>query len=163
MNNYVYTIITIADIHFGCNESPEYMYQQLKSQFINKIALIDFQIVAICGDLFDSRFMGNNPAITYAIQFVDDLVQLCRMKNATLLLLAGTQSHDAGQLSLFYHYMYDKSVDVRIVEQMQFEDIKKLKVLCIPELYGIPKETYESFLYESCRYDLCFLHVTYKG
>ena len=163
MNNYVYTIVTIADIHFGCNESPEYMYQQLKTQFINKIALVDFQIVAICGDIFDSRFMGNNPAITYAIQFVDDLVQLCRTKNATLILLAGTQSHDAGQLSLFYHYMYDKSVDVRIIEQIQFEEIKKLKVLCIPELYGIPKETYESFLYDSCRYDLCFLHGTYKG
>ena len=128
INNYVYTIVSIADIHFGCNESPIYMYEQLKLQFTSKISNIDFQILTICGDLFDSRFMGNNPAITYAIQFIDDLVQLCTIKNASLIILAGTLSHDSGQLSLFYHYMNRPDVDVRIVEKIQFENIKNLRV-----------------------------------
>lgn len=163
INNYVYTIVSIADIHFGCNEPPIYMYEQLKLQFINKISNINFQILAICGDLFDSRFMGNNPAITYAIQFIDDLVQLCTIKNASLIILAGTLSHDSGQLSLFYHYMNRPDVDVRIVEKIQFENIKNLKVLCIPELYGVPENEYKKVLYESGRYDLCVLHGTYKG
>lgn len=162
-NNTVYKIISIADIHFGCNENPEYMYNQLKDQFIQRIANLDFQIVAICGDLFDSRMMSNNPAITYAIQFIDELVQLCYLKNATLLIIEGTQSHDSNQLSLFYHYMNDPSIDVRIIDKIQFEMVKGLRILCIPELYGLPEEEYTKVLYESGRYDLCLLHGTYKG
>ena len=163
INDIVCKIVSIADIHFGCNEKPEYMYAQLKEQFINRILNLDFHIVAICGDLFDSRLMSNNPAITYAIAFIDELVQLCAMKNATLLIIAGTQSHDAGQLSLFYHYMNNPSVDVRIIEKIQFEEVKGLRLLCIPELYGLPEEEYIKVLYQSGRYDMCLLHGTYKG
>lgn len=162
-NNKVYKIVSIADIHFGCNENPEYMYNQLKIQFIQRISLIDFDIVAICGDLFHSRLMSNNPAITYALQFIDELVRLCAYKKATLLIISGTQSHDSGQLSLFYHYMGNPNVDVRIIEKIQFEEVKGLKVLCIPELYGVPEEEYKNVLYNSGRYELCFLHGTYKG
>ena len=161
--NRVYTIVSIADIHFGCNESPEYMYEQLQKQFIQRIAIIDFDIVAICGDLFHSRLMSSNPIITYAVQFIDDLVNLCILKGATLLIVAGTQSHDAGQLSLFYHYMRQSLVDVRIIEDIRFENIKGLRVLCIPELYGISEEEYKKVLFDSGRYDLCVLHGTYKG
>ena len=163
MIDNIYKIISISDIHFGCNESPEYMYTQLKEQFINKISYIDFDIVAICGDLFDSKFMATNPAITYAIQFIDDLANLCKTKNACLILLAGTLSHDANQLSLFYHYLYKRICDFRIVENIQFEQVGNLKILCIPELYGIPKEEYEKYLYYSGLYDICFLHGTYKN
>ena len=161
--NEVYKIVSIADIHFGCNEDPYYMYTQLKNQFLDRLINLDFHIMAICGDLFDSRMMSNNPAITYAIQFINDAVQLCMYKNATLVLLAGTQSHDAGQLSLFYHYMNNPNVDVRIIEKIQFEDIKGLRLLCIPELYGVSEEEYINVLYESGRYDVCLLHGTYRG
>ena len=41
INQNLYKIISIADIHFGCNESPEYMYNQLKIQFINKLYNLD--------------------------------------------------------------------------------------------------------------------------
>lgn len=161
--NKVYKIVSIADIHFGCNESPEYMYNQLNRQFIDKILRLDFDIVAICGDLFDSRMMTTNIAVTYALQFIDRLVQLCSSKKATLIIIAGTLGHDAGQLSLFYHYMNDPSVDVRIVEKIQFENVKGLRVLCIPEMTDIPEEEYKQVLYYSGRYDLCLLHGTYKG
>lgn len=160
-NNFVYTIISIADIHFGCNEDPKFMYTQLKEQFINRLSNLDFQILAICGDLFDSRFMSNNIAVTYAIQFIDDLVHFCKHKDATLLILAGTQSHDSNQLSLFYHYT--ANYDVRIIEKMQFEEVCGLRILCIPELYGLPEEEYNKYLFQSGRYDLCILHGTYKG
>lgn len=163
LDQSIYKIVSIADIHFGCNESPEYMYNQLKIQFINRLYKIDFDILSICGDLFDSKFMSNNVAITYALLFIDELVKLCSYKNATLILLAGTLSHDANQLSLFYHYMNNPSVDVRIIEKIQFENIKGLRVLCIPELYGISEEEYNNILYYSKGYDICFLHGTYKN
>lgn len=161
--NKIYKIVSIADIHFGCNENPFYIYTQLKEQFIDKLINLNFDILAICGDLFDSKMMSNNPAITYAIQFINDIVQLCYKNNATLILLSGTQSHDAGQLSLFYHYMYDPNLDIRIIEKIQFEMVKGLRILCIPELYGIHEEEYINYLYNSGVYNLCFVHGTYNG
>ena len=158
----LYKIISIADIHFGAVD-PYYMYENLRSQFLAKIAQIDFDIIAICGDLFDSKFMANNPIVGYALAFMDALRDLCYLKQATLIIIDGTQSHDNGQLSLFYHYMSDPTVDIRIVEQMRFEYVKGLKILCIPERYGIPEEEYNKYLFQSGTYDLCLLHGTYKG
>jgi len=158
----LYKIISISDIHFGATDAL-YMYNNLISQFIEKIKYLDFDIVAICGDLFDSKFMANNPIIGYVLSFMDNLINLCRIKNASLIIIDGTQSHDNGQLSLFYHYLSDPTIDLRIVEKMQFEYVKGLRILCIPERYGIPEEEYNKFLFDSGNYDLCLLHGTYKG
>ena len=162
MNPNLHTIVSIADIHFGAID-PLYMYNALQEQFVNRIAPLKFDILAICGDLFDSKFMSNNPIVSYAISFIDNLVNLCRSKNATLVLLEGTQSHDNGQLKLFYHYLADPMVDVRIVEQVQFEMIQGLRVLCIPEKYGLTEEFYRKILFESGSYDLCLIHGTFRG
>ena len=162
MVNGLVKIISIADIHFGAVD-PLYEYNILRDQFINRISILDFDIIALCGDLFDSKFMSNNPIISYAITFVDDLVNLCRSKNASLIIIDGTQSHDNGQLSLFYHYLSDNTIDFRIVEKIQFEYVKGLRILCIPERYGIPEEEYKRVLFYSGAYDMCLLHGTFKG
>ncbi len=158
----VYKVVSIADIHMGALD-PLYMYTQLKGQFIDALVNLDFDILAICGDLFDSKFMSNNPIVSYTIQLVNDIVNLCASRNATLIILDGTQSHDNGQLSLFYNYMQNPDIDVRIVENIQFEDIKGLRVLCIPERYGLPEEEYNNVLFNSGIYDLCLMHGTFKG
>ena len=158
----IHRIVSIADIHFGAVD-PEYMYNNLYSQFIQRIYPLDFDILAICGDLFDSKFMSNNPIISYAITFIDNLVNICRQKNATMVIIDGTQSHDNGQLSLFYHYLSDPTLDLRIIENIQFESIKGMRVLCIPERYGIPEEEYKNFLFNSGMYDMCLLHGTFRG
>ena len=157
-----HTIVSIADIHFGAID-PVYMYNTLKTQFIDRIRPLDFDILAICGDLFDSKYMAGNPIISYTLSFIDELVMLCYLKQATLLIIEGTSSHDNGQLNLFYHYIADQSIDIRIVENIQFEEIKGMRCLCIPEKYGVPEEVYKKFLYESGGYDMCFLHGTFRG
>ena len=162
LENGLVKIISIADIHFGAVD-PLYEYNILRDQFINRISILDFDIIALCGDLFDSKFMSNNPIISYAITFVDDLVNLCRSKNASIIIIDGTQSHDNGQLSLFYHYLSDNTIDFRIVEKIQFEYVKGLRILCIPERYGIPEEEYKQILFYSGAYDICLLHGTFKG
>ena len=162
MNNYIHKIVSIADIHFGAID-PIYMFNQLKEQFINRIAPLDFDILAICGDLFDAKFMSNNPIVSYSIYFIDYLVEICKTKNASLIIIDGTQSHDNGQLSLFYHYLSNPSIDFHIIEEMQFINIKGMRILCIPERYGIPESEYEKFLFKSGGYDLCLLHGTFKG
>lgn len=162
MTNNILRIISIADIHFGVID-PKFEYEVLTRDFTNRIAMIDFDIIAICGDLFDLKMMSNNPAISYAIRFVDDLVHLCSARNATLMILEGTQSHDNGQLSLFYHYMNIPTIDVRIIEQIKFEYVKGLKILCIPEKYGLPESEYNKIFFESGGYDMCILHGTFSG
>ncbi len=162
MNKDVYKIVSISDIHMGVLD-PLYMYTELRRQFVDRLVSLDFDILAICGDIFDSKFMSNNPIISYTIQLINDIVNLCASRNATLIIIDGTQSHDNGQLSLFYHYMQDPNVDVRIVERMQFEKVKGLNILCIPERYGVPEEEYNKVLFESGRYDVCLMHGTFRG
>ena len=71
----LYKIVTISDIHFGAID-PVYMYNNLQEQFIKRLANLNFDILAICGDLFDSKFMSNNPIISYTLSFIDNLVNL---------------------------------------------------------------------------------------
>lgn len=154
--------VHIADIHFGVMD-PLYQYNILKDQFINKIKDIHFDILCIDGDLFDHKFMSNSDPVLYASLFISDLVSLCKNKNATLVLIEGTRSHDAGQYKLFYHYLDDSSIDIRIVETMRFEYIKGAKILCIPEEYNKGSDYYNKFLFESGQYDLVFMHGHIKG
>lgn len=155
--------IHIADIHFGAME-PKTEYEILKEQFVDQIVkLPKIDIISIDGDLFDHKMMGNSDGIRYAVQLVDDLVTISRMKNSTLVILAGTLSHDANMLKMFYHLLNDKTVDVRIVESIRFEYIKGIKILCIPELYGMDESIYREFLFNSGWYDECFIHGTFKG
>ena len=153
------TQVHIADIHFGAID-PRVEYEILRDQFLIPISKFKFDILAIDGDLFDKKFLANSPVVMYAMTFVRNCVDLCIANNATLVILAGTESHDAGQLSLFYG-MEQFGVDIRIVEHLQFEYIKGLKVLCIPEEYGKGAEYYAEYM---CNvYDCVFMHGTVVG
>ena len=161
MKNKPYvTEVHIADIHFGAID-PIKQYNILQEQFLNKISLIDFDILSIDGDIFDKKFMANSDAVYYAIEFVRNCVELCKLRNATLIIISGTESHDAGQLKLFYGYTEDESVDVRIIEKLSFTTAQGLKILCVPEEYGKGEEYYRDKLNDI--YDTAFVHGTVVG
>lgn len=157
------SIITIAcaDLHFGVF-NPKTQYEILSEQLLDKVKNVPFDIFTINGDLFDHKFMSNSDAVMYCCMFIDKVVRLCKEKNATLFLIAGTNSHDANQLSLFYHYLEDPEIDIRIVEECRFEYTKNATILCIPEEYGKGEEYYKSILM-SRKYDMIFMHGNYKG
>lgn len=155
--------VHIADLHFGAFD-PRKQYEILKEQFLNKIAMIPkLDIIVVDGDIFDHKVMSNSDASMYACIFINDLVEITRVHNATLVLLHGTYSHDFDQLKLFYHYMDDKTVDVRIITEIKFEMIKGARILCIPELYGVDESIYSHFFFDSGWYDAAFIHGTFKG
>lgn len=155
--------VHIADLHFGAFD-PKKQYDILCEQVLNKIVQLPvIDVIVIDGDLFDHKVMSNSDTSMYASMFVNNLVQLSKIKNCTLLILHGTYSHDYDQLKLFYHYMEDKTVDVRIVTTIKFEYIKSAKILCIPELYGVDESVYRHFFFESGWYDEAFVHGTFKG
>ena len=157
------TLIEIhtADIHFGAM-NPKVQYDILMEQMINEVRKIHFDAFFINGDLFHHKFMSNSDVIMYALLFVDEIVKLCIQNDATLVLLHGTFSHDADQLKLFYRYI-NSGVDIRIIEHMQFQNIKGTTVLCIPEEYGKGKDYYEQALYYTQDYDMAVLHGNIKG
>ena len=152
----------IADIHFGAID-PEKQYQILMEQFVNKISYLQLDLISINGDLFDHKFMSNSDTVMYAMSFVSALVDYCKRTGCTLILLHGTMSHDANQLKLFYSYLNDPLIDIRIVEEVEFQFVKGKKILCVPELYGRSADYYTNYLYNSSYYDSAIIHGTFVG
>ena len=131
----------IADLHFATID-PKVEYDILTAQFTNVIrSLPRLDIIAVDGDIFDHKLMSNSDSVFYAIKFIDDLTAVARYFNATLVLIAGTPSHDANQLKLFYHYLEEPDLDIRIITYPQMQFIKGAKILCIPEMHGYPEES----------------------
>ena len=158
------TEIHIADIHFGNKSTKiEDHFKIMVEQFINPISTIHFDLLSINGDLFDHKVMANSDVVMYTIKFIDLCVQLCRQRNATLVLLLGTSEHDADQLKLFYHYLDDPTIDIRIIEHARFEYIKGHRFLYMPEEYSMGEEYYERLFKLSGPFDQVCLHGTIKG
>ena len=158
--------VHLADLHFGAF-NPKTQYEILMDQFYKPVSLLPrIDVITILGDVFDHKVMANSDAALYATKFVDALVYLARDKNATLVILGGTYSHDFDQLKLFYHYMDNpqySGVDVRVITNIQFEYIKGARILMIPELDGLDESVYHKFFYESGWYDEAFVHGTFEG
>lgn len=156
----------IADLHFGAFD-PRRQYKILKEQFIDeldKMPVLD--IISINGDIFHHKFMANSDAVSIACYFITDLVNLCAKKGATLIIISGTYSHDADQIKIFYpiaNQARQYGIDVRIVEQAQFEYVRGKKILCIPELYGMGEKYYRDLLFCNGFYDSCYMHGTFVG
>lgn len=149
----------ISDIHFGVLD-PKYQYDILEEQFLKKIENLKLDIISINGDLFDHKFMSNSDVVMYTIRFIGRLVDICRTNNTTLILIHGTNYHDASQLKLFYHYLEDNTVDVRIIENACIISVKGKRIVCIPEEYGKGEEYYFSVL-KTTMYDSAYMHGTY--
>ena len=165
INDGMFVEAHIADIHFGAM-NPNLQYNILKDQFINKLIKMPIlDIVSINGDVFDHKFMASSDAITVAQYFIKDLIAVCAMKHATLIIIGGTFSHDADQIKLFYPLAEQaKNVcDIRIVEECRYEYVKGKRILCIPELYGKGKQFYRELMYGNGLYDSCYMHGTYAG
>lgn len=153
----------ISDLHFPTFD-PMRQYQILEDQFISKIEKMPrLDLICINGDIFDHKVQLSSDATLYASMFIARLVEICKVKNATLIILQGTLSHDSNQLKIYYHYMQRQDVDVRVVTNIRFEMVKNCRILCIPELYGVPEEFYQHMLYGSDFYDMCIMHGTIKG
>lgn len=152
--------VHIADLHFGAIDPAE-EFKFLNEQFLIPISRIQFSILSINGDIFDRRYPASHPAITAAIEFVNRCAMLCKMRDAALILISGTDSHDAGQLSLFSDLHNTTGAEIHIVEHIQFVHTHGVKILCVPEEYNKGAAYYDNFLKES--YDFCFMHGTLVG
>lgn len=153
--------VHIADIHFGCNVDPDVHHTILREQFIYRINQIHFDVLSIDGDLFDRKLTASSRSIECAIMFVKQCLDLCLFRGATLIIIAGTHSHDAGQLSVLRHLEISYPHNFIIVDAIRFVYVNGYKILCIPEEYGKGSWYYERYLMEE--YDMVFMHGTIAG
>lgn len=162
INKDLFVEAHIADLHFGVMD-PLKEFRILQEQFLNYIDSMNvLDIVSINGDIFDRKLLANSDAVMYAMYFVQNLVNICIRKNATIILISGTASHDADQLKLFTPFIRS-GVDIRIIFETQFIFVKGKKILCIPEMYNMGEEYYLRFLQYSGWYDSCYMHGTFMG
>lgn len=162
INKDLFVEAHIADLHFGVMD-PLKEFRILQEQFLNYIDSMNvLDIVSINGDIFDRKLLANSDAVMYAMYFVQNLVNICIRKNATIILISGTASHDADQLKLFTPFIRS-GVDIRIIFETQFIFVKGKKILCIPEMYNMGEEYYLRFLQYSGLYDSCYMHGTFMG
>jgi len=152
--------VHLADLHFGAMD-PQKEYNILVEQVLLPIANMPFNILAIDGDLFDRKYMANSDPIIWASRFIGDCVNLCISKNATMIAISGTESHDSGQWAIFDYLENSENVDFRIVKSTKFESVFGYKILCIPEEYGKGEDYYYKFLDQE--YDTVFMHGTLVG
>lgn len=153
--------IHIADIHFGAID-PKTQWEILNEQFLKELRDIHFDILSIDGDLFDRKFLASSDAVYYANMFVTACAEYCMYNNATLIMLSGTQSHEAGQLRMFIPMLQSMlELESYIIENTCFVYTKGTTILCIPEEYGKGAEYYRPFLEQ--HYDCCFMHGALVG
>lgn len=151
--------VHIADIHFGVID-PYTQLNILREQFLNKIYNMNqLDIISINGDLFDRKFLANSDAIRCANLFINDLINISNKFNATIILIHGTESHDAHQLNMYECYKSDR---FRIIDHIQFIIVKGKTILCIPEENNKNSEYYMS-MFRCMDYDACYMHGTYVG
>ena len=163
MDRGLFIAAHIADLHFSAFD-PKKQYEILKTQYIDVLnTLPRIDMITIAGDIFDHKLMGNSEGIYYAIKFVDDVVNLAKKLNSTIIMIHGTFSHDADQLKLFYHYQERNDVDIRIRNNICMEQVGNARILCISELYGVPEDTYHEYLHGKGLYDEAIIHGTFEG
>lgn len=157
------TQVHLADLHFAAFD-PRKQLEILTEQCLNVInQMPSIDLISIDGDFFDHKMMSNSDGIMYGCIFMEQLIQIAKAKGSTVIVIAGTQSHDSDQLKLFYHYIDDPGIDIRIVTTLSIQFVKGAKILCIPELYGLDEKLYQEFLSGPDYYDAVFMHGTFEG
>ena len=95
-------IASFSDIHLGANRTttPEIL-DGLYDAFVKNQLFENIDVLIIAGDLFDRLLEVNNEHLTSIIVWMSYVISQCERKDITLLVLAGTKSHDRDQNELW--------------------------------------------------------------
>lgn len=157
-----YDIAVIADIHWDALE-PRKLYHELQffNAFIERVAHLDLLVIA--GDIFDTKILLNSKTSLKAIQWMNELVSICKERNCKIRIIKGTNSHDNNQLDAFNGYD-DGSDFFHIFRSCtQEETLPDLHCLYCPDEVMSQEEweeTYHDLLYGKT-YDCMFFHGSF--
>ena len=153
-------IASISDIHFGAMD-PDRLYNELVEMFLKPISESDLDLVMLCGDYWDKKLILTDRSAILGINFLTELIKVCKNKNIKIRLLKGTFTHDLNQLESFRSFIdYDT---FNIINTVTEEEIKGNKILYVPEEYPENKEEfYKDYFNDEKKnyYDMIFGHGT---
>ena len=158
----IYDIAVIADIHWDALE-PKKQYHELQffNAFVERVKYLD--LVVIAGDIFDTKILLNSKTSLKALQWMSELVSICKDRNCKIRIIKGTNSHDNNQLDAFNGYD-DGSDFFKIFRECTSEEtLPGMKCLYCPDEVMSQKEwedKYVDLLYGK-RYDAMFFHGSF--
>jgi len=133
-------IANIADIHWG-SINPKKLYNDLKTEFIDKIKDEDLDMIMILGDYFDHKIPLTDQSSILGIKFLSQLCSFAKKRNIEIRILRGTKTHDFNQLDNFKS-LESTYENFRIINTVSEELFNGLKFLYVPEEYMNDQDEY---------------------
>lgn len=157
-----YDIAVIADIHWDALD-PKKQYHELQffNAFIERVDKLDLLVIA--GDVFDTKILLNSRTSLKCLQWMSELVEICKKRNCKIRIIKGTNSHDNNQLDAFNGY--DDGTDFFHIfrECTAEETLPGMQCLYCPDEVMTQKEwedKYVNLLYGHI-YDAIFFHGSF--
>lgn len=155
-------IAALADLHIGTKHvSAESLRQQLKKHFfkvLDDMAYLDG--IFILGDVMHTIVSLNSDYSELFYWFIDKIYKVARKRNAVVVIIKGTISHDNDQLNNIKSYVKNiDGVDFRVydtVEEITLWD--NYKVLVLPDVKVKQLKDVGKYLEEPGRYDMILGH-----
>ena len=103
-----YEGVVIADIHFG-STNITHLKRELEEVFLQYIESMDqLNFIIFDGDYFDKRLSLNDDSVSYAIEFMNQVVEIAKRHTnpdygefCPIRIIYGTESHESNQYGIF--------------------------------------------------------------
>jgi DNA repair exonuclease SbcCD nuclease subunit len=162
-NDKIYGLF-VTDLHYGASDDKK-LTEELYNIFLSRAKKDkhDLDFIVVGGDIFHRKFSFNHKTARLAIDFIDDLAQLCLDNDISLRILKGTQTHDYQQLDNFKYL--ERKGDIKIINKVHAEEMREnFVVLHMPEEYMSDYHEYYKEYFEEVdeetKYDMIFAHCT---
>ena len=155
-------ISVLADLHIGNRRcSADTLRKQLKKYYFKQMEESPYlDAIFILGDLMHTIVSLNSEYSELFHWFISKIYKLAKKKNASVIIIKGTPSHDNDQLNNIKHYQNNEDgVDFRIFEQISETELFGMKLLILPDV-RVKKDTDIEKYLENKKYDMILGHGT---
>ena len=156
------SFLSLSDVHRGFQtyqqENLEFYGEDGFFDFLDAIIAEDpgFKGVVLTGDYFDHLLSLGSKVAQGAINTIVDLAKRCKAADLYLIIIKGTEYHEAGQLAAFEE-LFAGEPKFFLIDSVCEIDFAGKKTLCVPEEYPTDIESfYQPFF--SKKYDLILGH-----
>ena len=157
-------IAAMADLHIGVKHiSAKTLKKQLKKHFLQVLEdMVVLDGIFLLGDVLHTVLSLNSDYSELFYWFIDRVYKIAKKRNACVVIIKGTLSHDNDQLNNIKSYVKnDDGVDFRIYETVEeitlWEDYR---VLVLPDVKVKQLKDIDQYLQETNKYDMIIGHGT---
>lgn len=149
----------IADIHLGVRAiSGEDFKKQLYEVFLKPISELSIlDLITVNGDVAHLALSFNSVLSEVYIWFFDQIVKIANQKDAAIIVIQGTLSHDCDQLANVKHYK--NKAEIYFVEEPTVLEVKGMRIYGLPDIHVASKEEEQAlYAYPDNYFDMVLFH-----